>query len=433
MTTSLAPRAPVAPGTDAVPRRQISGVLAWTVVVLAAVLWGPLAAGGDVGIGAPPFVGRWEWDLRLGLVPAILLGALVAWKGPAAVASLRWSFVPVATAVVASLWGLLLAASEGWAAVTAPLTTRFEYEPFAAGIGGPSEFAVFWSGYVEHIGEYPTHVRGHPPGAVAVPWLLDQVGLGGAGWFAVLCLAGWGVAVGAALVAYRAVAGEAAARSAAPVLALLPAAIWAGTSADALFAGVIALGVALTVVAAVTGRHAWLAGATLGAALLLTYGAVPVLVLPAAVIVHRRAWRAGTTVVVAAVGVLSVAALAGFSWPEGLAATRAEYWQGLAADRPGWYLMLAGNPGALALALGPAVAAGLARLRWPARRSLLPMAAAAAVVAANLSQLSRGEVERIWLLFVPWLALAAAGGRRRWLVAQVAVAVVIQTVLRSPW
>lgn len=409
------------------------GVLGWMVLVLVAVAWGRFAAGGDVGIGAAPFVGRWTWDPRLGLFPAIVLGAAVAWKGPTVAASLRWSLLPVVTGAVASLWGLLLAASGGWSAVTAPLTTGFEYEPFAADIGGGRAFADFWSGFVEHIGDHPTHVRGHPPGAVAVPWVLDQVGLGGAGWFAALCLGGWGVAVGAALVAHRAVAGEVAARKAAPVSALLPASIWAGTSADALFAGAVAAGIALSVVAAVTGRHAVLAGTTLGAALLLTYGAVPLLLLPGAVVLHRRAWRAGAAIVAAALAVLSLAAVAGFSWPDGLAATRSEYWQGLASERPGWYLTLAGNPGALAVSLGPAVAAGLAGLRWSARRSLLPLAALAGVLAADLSQLSRGEVERIWLLFVPWVALAAPDARRGWLVAQVAVAVVVQTVLRSPW
>jgi hypothetical protein len=55
------------------------------------------------------------------------------------------------------------------------------------------------------------------------------------------------------------------------------------------------------------------------------------------------------------------------------------------------------------------------------------------VLVADLSQMSRGETERIWLPFVPWLALAAPGERRGWLAAQVTVAVVLQAVLDSPW
>ncbi|MPY72608.1 MAG: hypothetical protein GEU92_21510 [Alphaproteobacteria bacterium] len=64
---------------------------------------------------------------------------------------------------------------------------------------------------------------------------------------------------------------------------------------------------------------------------------------------------------------------------------------------------------------------------------VLPAAALVAVALADLSQLSRGEVERIWLPFVPWLALAAPGHRRGWLAAQVAVALILQSVLVSPW
>ena len=65
------------------------------------------------------------------------------------------------------------------------------------------------------------------------------------------------------------------------------------------------------------------------------------------------------------------------------------------------------------------LAATLSRARAAWRPALLPAAALAAVLVANLSQMSRGETERIWLPFVPWLALAApgtaAGGwRPRW-------------------
>jgi hypothetical protein len=96
---------------------------------------------------------------------------------------------------------------------------------------------------------------------------------------------------------------------------------------------------------------------------------------------------------------------------------------------------LAGNPAALALATGPAVAAGLATALRAADRSarLLPGAVLGALVLADLSQMSRGEVERIWLPFVPWLALAAPGDRRGWLVAQAGLALLLQVALVSPW
>jgi hypothetical protein len=378
--------------------------------------------------------------------------------------------LPAITAAAATAWTAALAAADGWDRVTAPLVTRHEYEPFAATLTTPGDLAAFLRDQAGELASYPVHVQGHPPGPVVVAWVLDQVGLGGAGWLAALALAGWGIAGAAALVAVRSLAGDHHARRAAPALAVLPAAVWAGTSLDALFAGVAACGCALGVLAITrsSARTGLAAGAALGAALLLSYGAGPLLAVPAAAVVacRRRAHPVAPVVAAAGVGaagVLGMAALAGSWWPAGLAATREAYWTGIGGDRPGWYTTLAGNPGALALAAGPAVVAGLAAALAAARaaavraaavrtggppgrreatplvpRALspgraLPVAAVAAVALADLSQLSRGEVERIWLPFVPWLALAAPGHRRGWLAAQVAVALVLQAALRSPW
>jgi hypothetical protein len=59
------------------------------------------------------------------------------------------------------------------------------------------------------------------------------------------------------------------------------------------------------------------------------------------------------------------------------------------------------------------------------------------IVLADLSLMSKAEVERIWLPFVPWLLLGCAllpeSWRRRALVLQVALAVVIQTLLYTRW
>ncbi|MEO6121349.1 MAG: hypothetical protein ABIW46_05210, partial [Acidimicrobiales bacterium] len=88
--------------------------------------------------------------------------------------------------------------------------------------------------------------------------------------------------------------------------------------------------------------------------------------------------------------------------------------------------------------IGPATAAGLGRLRHaPKGVALLVGAALVAVLFADLSGLSKAEVERIWLPFVPWAVLAcatlAAVSRRRWLAAQLGTGVALQVLLRSPW
>lgn len=413
-------------------------------MVVVALVWGALAvADAGVSLRAAPFAGRWGWHGGVRLVPAALMGAAVAALGPGIAARASARALPWLTGTAATAWTAALAAGDGWDPLTRPLTTRHEYEPFAAGIS--SDLGGFVSGFTDGIAGYPIHVQGHPPGPVVLAWALDRAGLGGAGWLAALALAGWGVAAGAALVAARAVAGDAAARRAAPALAVLPAAVWAGTSLDALFAGVAAVGCALAVTAAVrsSSRLAAGAGAVFGIALLCTYGASVVLVIPVvATIVLTRGHPGGAGACLAAgalgvAAVLGAATVSGFWWLDGLDATRDAYWSGIGGRRPGWYLTLVGNPGALALATGPAVAVGLAsalaRARTAWRPVLLPGAALAAVLVADLSQMSRGEVERIWLPFVPWLALAAPGDSRPWVAAQVAVALVIQSVLVSPW
>jgi hypothetical protein len=95
----------------------------------------------------------------------------------------------------------------------------------------------------------------------------------------------------------------------------------------------------------------------------------------------------------------------GFWWPDGLRATAHEY-QVLDLDRPyGAFFVI--NLGAWALALGPATLAGLATLRDRAGAALV-LGGVAAAVLANVSGLSEGEVERIWLPFGLWVVPAVA-------------------------
>ena len=127
---------------------------------------------------------------------------------------------------------------------------------------------------------------------------------------------------------------------------------------------------------------------------------------------RRRRW---VPLLVGAVGAGVVAlgfAAAGFWWFDGLEATRGFYEEGLARVRPYGYFVLAGNLGALAFAVGPATAGGLGTMIAHARRHpalLICAGAAVAVLAADLSGLSKGEVERIWLPFTPWLAVGSRG------------------------
>jgi hypothetical protein len=157
---------------------------------------------------------------------------------------------------------------------------------------------------------------------------------------------------------------------------------------------------------------------------------------------------------------LLAARIAGFDWWHGLslAAERTRtgarfvhpptVWQ----DRPTWYFLLA-NPAALAVVLGPATIAALGflrgRARSDARRSgslrrfrfrllVLPVAAALAVLGALLSDLSKGEVERIYLPFAMlMLPLTAMLPIRRYgrllLAVQLGWAVLIALTIETWW
>ena len=146
----------------------------------------------------------------------------------------------------------------------------------------------------------------------------------------------------------------------------------------------------------------------------------------------------GPVVAAALVGAAAVAVAwtaAGFWWLDGLDA--AHHFYGLRAgnDRPYGYFLVA-DLAVFALMLGPA---GVAGLMGVARTRVAPLVVAAlvAVAAADLSGLSKAEVERIWLPFLPWVLLATVAlpraTTRRWLAAQAALAVALQLTIAWPW
>ena len=362
----------------------------------------------------PPLMGTWVPRLGVPALLVALLGAGLAWALPGWCRRVRWPVLLVGLAVVAAGWGVALASIRGAVELDRGQANEHEYvavvdQVDAIGVG---RFVDTFTD-PEVLARYPIHVEGHPIGAALVYVGLDRIGLGGASG------ALWSLVVVGALapplvaIGVRAAAGERTARAAAPFLAVGPGAIWTVSSGDALFATVAAAALALLLVATAraepTARRLLGAagGATFGAGLLLTYGLVPLLLVPAAVAVHRRRFDVLVAAALGGVAVLAAAGLAGFWWFDGLAATRVRYAAGIASTRPRAYFTLLGNPAAFVLSLGPAVLVGLAWLR-DRSLALLVGAALAAVAVADLSGLSKGEVERIWLPFAPWVTAATA-------------------------
>ena len=227
-----------------------------------------------------------------------------------------------------------------------------------------------------------------------------------------------------------------------------------GTSADAVFSlagagGVVAVLAALrarrptgTVIVAVGG------GLLLGLALFLSYGMVTFLAVPAMAVLFlrgptvRRRMLVALSVGAGIVIVFTAFAVAHFWWFAGLKTTREFYWKGTAQFRP-WAYFFVSNIAVVVIATGPAIVAGTGRLLSRNRLSgqiwLLALGALVAMTAANISQLSKGETERIWLPFFTFLLpLAIVGepsvGRQRfWLAIQISLTLVLQVGLMSKW
>lgn len=424
-------------------------------VLTAAVVVGALLnhRGVRLHADAAPLYAAWQPHLGPGTPAALLVAALVVWRGTRWGSDTRWSRLLVVGYLGSVLWTLSLALVDGWSAgLTERLTVQAEYLHEVPRV---TDVGVLLSGFADRILDFQpdswsTHTAGHPPGALLLFVWLERVGLGGGTAAGLACvLLGATVSVSVP-VTLRALGAEDAARAVLPFLVLFPGAIWVGASADGIFVAVVAAGLALL---AVGGRpSAALGGLLLGFALYLSYGFVLVGLLAATVVLLRARDRLGALLVAATAvaAVVAVFTLSGFWWLDGYHLVGRRYYQGWAAERPYGYWVWA-NLAALLPSTGPVLGPALRRVvaalppRPPLSTALrqriagagptawLPVAAAVAVLAADLSGLSKAEVERIWLPFAVWLLVATAylphGHRRWWLAAQAATALAVNHLL----
>lgn len=407
----------------------------------------------EIYLGAAPLVGRnfrdgWDWRFGWGLAgAAAVAGVLVLTVRAGWWERARLRIVVAASGLAAGLFGVALALTDGLDGLRFGAADETEYWAGLDRIPPAGEFVRRFS---EDIRDYSVHVRGHPPGFVLLLKAIAAVGPDGVWPVIALSIAGAVLLPIGVLVTVRSVAGDSAARRAAPFLAVSPYVLWMLTSADSVYAAVGALGTAAIVIAVRRSTRASVAlaavgGVLLGLLLFGTYLGAVFCLIPA--VAAMRWWptdrRAVIRVLVtAAVGgglVVIAFKLAGFWWFDGVAATKVEYWNGSAQFRRFSYFGVA-NLAAAAMALGPASVIGGWRLR-DRRVWIVVGAGLAALAVSHLSRYTKGEVERIWLLFYPWLAVAAVGlwrGRSRGFVAamvavQATAAIVLQAALVSKW
>jgi hypothetical protein len=418
---------------------------------------------------AAPLFARWLPHVGPGTPVVLALAAVGVLRGPAWAARLPWRRLLGSAYLAALSWTFALALVDGWTrGITARLTPQAEYLHDVPMVGS---VRAMLAGFSSHIldfrpGSWTTHVAGHPPGAFLVFVGLDRVGLGGGTAAALVCLAVGACAPVGVAVTLRALGHEPAARVALPFLVLFPGAVWVGVSADGLFAGVVAAGLALLAIGGL--RAGVLGGLLLGYSLYLSYGLVLVGLLALGVLALRGGDRLRTAVAAAAGAgaVLTAFSLAGFSWPDGYHLVVQRYYQGWAAQRPYAYWVWA-DLACLVLCAGPATGPAL----WRAARTLLdrqraawsllgrqragwslldrqragfaaapvvlPLLALAAILAADLTGLSKAEVEWIWLPYAFWLPAATAllppQRQRFWLAAQVTTALLVNHAVLTNW
>ena len=417
--------------------------LAGALALMAAAMIVPAAAGWDVHVMSfPPLHAEWAPRTGPGTLPAVALAVLAALYAVDAAQRLSWRRLLAAVFAAGLAWMLALALVDGTGGIGHILTTPHEYLRTAHRVHDVPEMLREYVSRIPYDSapkrNWAVHVAGHPPGAVLFFIGLERLGLGSglaAGLVVTALAATTAVAV---LVTVRVLGEERMARRAAPFLVFAPAAVWQAVSADAMFAAVAAWGLAALAVAATRRRSAWavVAGLLLGVCVMLSYGLPLLGILALTVLALARSWRPLPIAAAAALAVVGAFAALGFSYPDALAALHQRYLDGVGGRRP-WSYWSWGSLAALLFSTGPLACAGLAQVRTLRPVAALAVAGAGSVLVADATQLSKAEVERIWLPFVPWILLSCALLPERWrragLVLQLAVALAVEHLLNTGW
>ncbi|MFC7624423.1 hypothetical protein [Microlunatus sp. GCM10028923] len=423
-----------------------------------------LATGVRIEVYAPPLFGWLSPRVGPGTPAVIGLAIIAVLLAQRFAAVQSWRRVMIIGYLTAIAWTVSLAMIDGWSGgLGSRLTNGHEYLHELGRITSLGEFLATFSDHILDFqpGSWTTHVAGHPPGVTGLFWLFQQAGLGGGDWAAVIIVVVGCLAAVAVPATVRALGAPEAARRIIPFTVLLPGALWVGVSADGLFAGVAAAGLALVVVGVRSRWPGWpvpvfAGGLLLGLVPYLSYGLIlyGLVVAAAAGLTLRLDGRRVLGRWLVATGAVALVAIAftaaGFAWWEGLSLVHTRYYQGVATDRPYAYFVWA-NLAAFLIMVGPIMAAAVVRAvralpgiggrSRVAPEQLVPavlgLAGFATVLLADLSGLSKAETERIWLPFGYVVAIAAAllpaVSARAGLAFSVLLTVVVAHLVWTPW
>jgi hypothetical protein len=395
-----------------------------------------------------PLLGSWLPHADRATDAAVILTVVVVWLGPTVARSMDWrGLVPTAW-ITATAWTMALALIDGWKiGFIDRMNSSGGYLAMVPRVGGVPNYL---RGFSSHIplgrpGSWDTTVAGHPAGALLTFVWLHRIGLSGPAWASLFCVVVGCSSAAAVLITVKAISGEELARRVAPFVALAPAAVWIGVSADGYYAGVAAWGMALLAMAT-TGRApislSLAGGVLLGWTVYLNYGLVLMAIPALAILVAARNYRPLAPAALGALVVVALMTSLGFWWFDGLSLLRQRYLATIAMDRPFAYWVW-GDLAALICAIGLPAAIALrrafdgARLRARSGLNLLLVSFVVVVAVADISALSKAETERIWLPFAVWLVAAPAllprRSHRYCLAVQAVGALLINSLLLTTW
>ncbi|HSP39514.1 MAG TPA: hypothetical protein VLR26_17380 [Frankiaceae bacterium] len=438
------------PGPDAPEARsEVIELGAWAALVAAGLLLTAVAAAVHARVGSTgaPFTGEYRFKIDVGslLAPAVAVTVLAAVRA-GLLDRLRWSLLLLVAYVAAVWWALALALVDGGNGLASPMTAPTEYLRDVGAVG--ADPAGFIRGFVDHSGSYSVATRTHPPAPVLLLRLLDRIGIHQPQILGLLLTLLGCAYLPLMAIAVRSLCHETAARRLLPALVLAPFAVWLCVSMDAvtllLAAGFVCCGV-LASERERSWRWAVGCGLLLGVATLFNYAVAWLAVSVIATYFARRRPMLNVYTGAAALLPLAMFRIWGFTWPNGLTAAQTDFSLRVGPHRS-WALWAALDVLLLLIACGPVLLRAVRRVRltpgWP-----FLVGAGLAVLFAVGSGLSRGEVERSWLPFFPWLLVPAVAPARRpvegepdagpipYLLIAVgaASAVVIEAVLRTTW
>jgi hypothetical protein len=396
---------------DALRQHATPLVAAVVAVLTVAVGLQQDLTGHPLGVPHPPFIGSWNpqatWWLALAL--------------------------PGFAAAVALVAPLLKARPLGFAAGTLALTLVLRVVLFAARNGGDFDRAleVLPSGegkneylptlpafeygtrfvldrFAELVPALPVHSAGHPPGLLIV---MHHLGLDTGMRLAWFCILVGALATPLTYVLARRLFEERTARIAGVLAVFSPALLHYGAvSPDAVY---LTLGL-VAAIPLVSGRPV-LGAVALAVVVLFAWSELAIGAWATILVLARDGLRPALKVAVACgIALLGGQALlaAATGWdPIGtFQSTHHVYTVGIASRRPYWFWLF-GSPTSFLLILGAPVAwLAFARLQQRAPEAI---AIFAVIAVAALAGFTKAETERIWLVLVPLVCVAAAPRVRR--------------------